>query len=61
MNSSSGSSQGTTYYAPQVNPYQIAENQAGSGAYGAYAGAAGNGQSGSASASAPSGEPPASR
>jgi hypothetical protein len=46
MNSSSGSSQGTTYYAPQVNPYQIAENKAGSGAYGAYAGAAGNAISG---------------
>jgi hypothetical protein len=46
MNSSSGSSQGTTYYAPQVNPYQIAENAAGSGAYGAYTGAAGNAISG---------------
>jgi hypothetical protein len=42
MQSSQGSTGGTTYYAPQINPYQIAENQAGSPAYGAYAGAAGN-------------------
>ena len=41
MNSQSGSSSGTTYYVPQINPYQIAENQAGSPGYGAYAGAAG--------------------
>lgn len=39
---SQGSSGGTTYYAPQINPYQIAENQAGIGAYGALAGALGN-------------------
>lgn len=42
MNSQQGSSSGTTYYTPQVNPYQIAENQAGSGAFNAYTGAAGN-------------------
>jgi hypothetical protein len=42
MNSQQGSSGGTTYYAPQVNPYQIAENAAGSGAFNAYTGAAGN-------------------
>jgi hypothetical protein len=41
MNSQQGSSSGTTYYVPQVNPYQIAENQAGAAGYGNYAGAAG--------------------
>lgn len=46
MNSQQGSSGGTTYYAPQINPYQIAENAAGSPAFGAYAGAAGNAISG---------------
>lgn len=41
-NSQQGSTGGTTYYAPQINPYQIAENQAGSPAYNAYGSAAGN-------------------
>jgi len=39
---SQGSSSGTTYYSPQINPYQIAENAAGAQAYGALSGAMGN-------------------
>lgn len=39
---SQGSSSGQTTYVPQINPYQIAENAAGSGVFQAGAGAVGN-------------------